>query len=169
MSPGRGIDPTHRTFVSYIDKSRERYLTLGYGNAYRWAHFETVPFSRLAKPLADTTVTLVTTAMPLPGAVEDELIARAVYSVPSDPPPEHLNTDGLFWDRQATHTDDLDSFFPVHRLQELAGERRVGRLARRLHCVPTEYSQRNTIERDAPEILARCREDGADAAILVPL
>jgi hypothetical protein len=35
--------------------------------------------------------------------------------------------------------------------------------------VPTEYSQRATSERDAPEILRRCREDGADAALLVPL
>jgi hypothetical protein len=35
--------------------------------------------------------------------------------------------------------------------------------------VPTEYSQRRTIEQDAPEILRRCREDEADAALLVPL
>ena len=169
MSTRRAVDPTHRTFVSYIDKSRDRYISLGYGNPYRWAYFDDVPFSRLAKPLADATVTLITTAMPMPGSTEDELIARAVHSIASDPPPAHLNTDGLFWDRQATHTDDLDSFFPLHRLQELVREHRIGRIARRLHCVPTEYSQRNTVERDAPQILARCREDGADAAILVPL
>jgi len=35
--------------------------------------------------------------------------------------------------------------------------------------VPTDYSQRRTIEQDAPEVLARCREDAADVALLVPL
>jgi len=35
--------------------------------------------------------------------------------------------------------------------------------------VPTDYSQRRTIEQDAPQILARCREDGVDVALLVPL
>jgi hypothetical protein len=33
--------------------------------------------------------------------------------------------------------------------------------------VPTNRSQRTTLEVDAPEIVARCREDAVDAAILV--
>jgi len=35
--------------------------------------------------------------------------------------------------------------------------------------VPTDYSQRRTLEQDAPEILRRCREDEVDVALLVPL
>ena len=46
---------------------------------------------------------------------------------------------------------------------------RIGSLAARFHGVPTEYSQRRTIEQDGPEILRRCREDEVDAALLVPL
>jgi hypothetical protein len=34
--------------------------------------------------------------------------------------------------------------------------------------VPTNRSQRHTLANDCPEVLARCREDGADVAILVP-
>ena len=169
MSGGRGVDPTHRTFVSYIDKSRDYYLARGYGNPYRWAHFDGVPFAPLARPLSEAVVTLITTAMPAPDTIADAQTLRSVYSMQSDNPPARLSTDGLFWDRQATHTDDLDSYFPVHRLQEFVRERRIGRLAARLHGVPTEYSQRCTTERDMPEILRRCREDGADAALLVPL
>jgi len=164
----RPVDPTHRTFVSYIDKSREYYAARGYDNPYRWAHFDEVPFAPLPRPLSQSVVTLITTAHYIPTEGETPSL-HAVYSVPSDDPPARLSTDGLFWDRQATHTEDLDSYFPVHRLQELAQQGRIGHLARRLHGVPTEYSQRQTKERDAPEILRRCREDGADAAILVPL
>lgn len=164
----RTVDPTHRTFVSYIDKSREYYAARGYRNPYRWAHFDDVPFASLPRPLSQTAVTLITTAHRIPAAGETPSL-DAVYSVPSDAPQTRLSTDGLFWDRLATHTDDLDSYFPVHRLQEFVREGRIGRLAQRLHGVPTEYSQRLTKERDAPEILRRCREDGAGAAILVPL
>ncbi len=165
MTERRGVDPTHRTFVSYIDKSREYYLARGYGNPYRWTCFADVPFTALRRPLSQSVVALITTAhegMEAPSF-------RHVYSVASDPAPARLSTDGLFWDRQATHTEDLDSYCPVHRLQELARAGRIGRLAPRLHGVPTEYSQRRTSEHDAPEILRRCEEDHVDAAILVPL
>ena len=164
----RAVDPTHRTFVSYIDKSREYYAARGHTNPYRWAHFEDVPFATLQRPLSQRAVALITTAHLIPS--EGELPSlHSVYSVASNAPPARLSTDGLFWDRDATHTNDLDSYCPVHRLQELAREGRIGQLARHLHGVPTEYSQRLTQERDAPEVLRRCREDGADAAILVPL
>ncbi len=165
MTEQRGVDPTHRTFMSYIDKSREYYLARGYANPYRWACFADVPFTPLRRPLSQSVVALITTA-------HEGLEApsfRSVYSVASDPAPVRLSTDGLFWDRQATHTDDLDSYCPVHRLQELARAGRIGQLAPRLHGVPTEYSQRRTVEHDAPEILRRSEEDHVDAAILVPL
>ena len=164
----RPVDPTHHTFVSYIDKSRDYYAARGYGNPYRWAHFEEVPFVTVQRALSQSVVTLITTAHLIPAEGETPSL-HTVYSVPSDDPPARLSTDGLFWDRNATHTEDLDAYFPVHRLQELVREGRIGRLARRLHGVPTEYSQRLTQERDAPDVLRRCREDGADAAILVPL
>ncbi len=165
----RGVDPTHRTFVSYIDKSREFYQARGYANPYRWACFDEVPFAPLTRPLAQSVVTLITTANPAYGEGDVVPPDRAVHSVPTDDPPPRLNTDGLFWDRTATHTDDLDSYFPVHRLQEFVRDGRIGRLAARLHGVPTEYSQRKTMQVDAPEVLRRCREDGVDAALLVPL
>jgi D-proline reductase (dithiol) PrdB len=164
----RTVDPTHRTFVSYIDKSREYYAARGYANPYRWATFEDVPFTPLKRPLSQTVVTLITTAHQIPAEGETPSL-HTVYSMPSQDPPARLSTEGLFWDREATHTEDLDSYFPVHRLQELAHEGRIGRLAPRLHGMPTEYSQRLTQERDAPELLHRCRQDGADATILVPL
>ena len=164
----RTVDPTHRTFVSYIDKSRDYYMARGYGNPYRWAQFADAPFAVLQRPLSQSVLTLITTAHLLTPEGETPWL-QTVYSIPSNDPPTRLSTDGLFWDRQATHTDDVDSYFPVHRLHEFVGEGRVGRLAQRLHGVPTEYSRRSTQERDAPEVLRRCREDGADAAILVPL
>ena len=45
----------------------------------------------------------------------------------------------------------------------------IGGLTPRFHSVPTDYSHRVTIGHDAPQILDRLVEDGADAALLVPL
>jgi hypothetical protein len=167
LAMNRPLDPTHRTFVSYIDKSREYYAARGTANPYRWAHFEEVPFAALPRPLSQCLVTLITTAHLIPAG--EHTWRHEVYSVASDRRPDGLTTDGLYWDRHATHTEDPESFFPLQRLHECARAGRIGGLARRLHGVPTEYSQRSTRERDAPEILRRCREDGADAALLVPL
>jgi hypothetical protein len=166
------VDRTRRTFVSYIDRTREFYLAQGYENPYAWAYFDEVPFTRHAAALSKCRLTLITTASPFQEERTSEgglPLPREVSSGPTDTPPARLYTDDLAWDREATHTDDLDSFFPIHRLHELVDAGRIGSLTARYHGVPTEYSQRRTMEQDAPEILRRCREDGADVALLVPL
>ena len=45
---------THRSYVSYIDKSREYYQAHGYDKPYSWAHHDAVPFAPLTKPLAQS-------------------------------------------------------------------------------------------------------------------
>ena len=163
---------THRSFVSYIDRTREFYAAQGYGKPYVWARNTDAPFTPLAKPLSESRVTVVTTAStwredePVDGVLRG---AKQVWSGATGAPPERLFTDDLAWDKAATHTRDVESYVPMKRLAELVREGRIGSLAARFHGVPTDYSQRRTIEQDAPEVLARCREDGVDVALLVPL
>jgi hypothetical protein len=156
------VDPAYRTFVSYIDKSREFYLARGYGNPYRWACFPTVPFAPLGKPLADCRVGLITTA----ARSRDDARAKQVFAAASDPPPGALYTDHLAWDKEATHTNDVESFLPIRRLGELG---RVGAVSPRFYGIPTQYSQSRTIEQDVPDVVRACREDELDAVLLVAL
>jgi D-proline reductase (dithiol) PrdB len=67
-----------------------------------------------------------------------------------------------------TTAEDPNTWFPLARLHEAVKAGRVGALTPRFHGAPTNRSQRVTLETDAPELLRRCREDGADAALLVP-
>ena len=152
--------------VSYMDRTRAFYEAQGFDRAYRWAHHDDTPWAPLARPLSQCTLGLVTTASRYPRA---ELEPRKVDSGDMADPPERLFTDDLSWDKQATHTDDVNSFCPFAPLEALVRAGRLGALAPRFHCVPTEYSQRATIDHDAPEILRRLREDGANIALLVPL
>jgi len=166
------VPTTHRTFVSYIDRTREFYAAQGYDKPYRWARNTDVPFARLPRPLSQCRVTLVTTASPFTTARPKDGVLRGekeVWSGPTDEPPKRLYTDDLAWDKEATHTDDVESFLPIERLREHAAAGRIGGLAARFHGVPTDYSQRRTVEIDAPEILRRCREDAVDVALLIPL
>jgi len=163
---------THRSFVSYIDRTREYYAAQGYDTPYRWAHHAAVPFAALAKPLSESRITVVTTASPYAGQHAREGVLRGekqVWSGETDVTPDRLYTDDLAWDKQSTHTDDVETFVPLGALRALVADGRIGSLAKRFHGVPTDYSQRRTREQDAPEILSRCREDGVDVALLVPL
>ena len=155
--------------VRYIDRTRAYYRALGYPSDYAWARFDTVPLARLAKPLSQARLGLVTTASPLDLGNRDAAGKRRVWSGPVSPAPAKLFTDNVAWDKESTHTDDRASFLPIEAVQELVEEGVVGALAVRFHGVPTEYSQRKTEEVDAPQVLARLRDDGADAALLSPL
>jgi len=162
----------HRSFISYIDRTREYYAAQGYERPYRWAHHTEVPFAKLVKPLAESRVTVVTTASPFSGQGAGEGVLRGskeVWSGETAVTPDRLYTDDLAWDKESTHTNDVESFVPLGSLRTLAKEGRIGSLAKRFHGVPTDYSQRRTLEQDAPEILARCREDEVDIALVVPL
>ena len=159
----------YRTFVSYIDRSREYYSAQGYTRPYTWAHFREVPFTKLDKSLSKCRVGLVTTAGRKDYLGSDQLLPRELYAMAADPIPSRLYTNHLFWDKKATHTDDVDSFIPFHRLTEFVAEGRIGSLSPRFYGVPTDYSQNRTINQDAPRILEWCREDKVDAVMLSAL
>jgi hypothetical protein len=150
--------------VRYIERTREYYRALGYAKDYVWAQHDEVPCVRLAKPLSASRIALITTASPA-----DFRGIKQVWSGPVSPPPARLVTANLAWDKESTHTDDRESFLPIEAASKLAAEGVFAGLTARFHGVPTEYSQRKTTEEDAPQVLRRLRDDGADAAILCPL
>ena len=152
--------------IGYMERTRRYYEAQGFEKAYAWAHFDDVPFTRLTKPVADSTLVLITTMALYDRNASD---VRHVESCSTHEPPDRLYGDDLSWDRTATHLNDRESYFPINMLNQLVRRGRIGALAERFHCAPTEYSQRRTRQADAPEILNRCREDGAEIALLVPI
>ena len=152
--------------VPYMEKTRLYYEAQGFDQPYMWAHNRSIPYTAPARPISESVLTLITTATL---HEREETERRDVMSGFLSSPPSRLFANELAWDRNATHLEDLNSYFPIDPLTELVADGRIGKLAARFHCVPTEYSQRCTNEMDAPEILRRCREDGVDAVLLVPL
>jgi hypothetical protein len=156
----------YRSYVSYMDRSREYYAAQGYTAPYAWAHFQEVPFIPLKKKLSQCRLGLVTTAGREEVEGGSQGSDRLLYAMPTQPVPTGLYTDHLFWDKKATHTDDLDSFLPLNRLTETAADSRIGSLSPRFYGVPTDYSQGRTVNSAVPQILEWCRQDGVDAVLL---
>jgi D-proline reductase (dithiol) PrdB len=162
--------------IPYMTRTRDWYLALGYGNPYRWAHYAEVPFTPLAKPLAEMTVALLTTASPYDPSKGEQGVGAPynaeakfykVYS--GDVTIDHdVRISHVAIDRKNTTMEDSNTWFPLPAMRAAAAARRIGRLAPRFHGIPTNRSQRHTIEVDCPEVLRRCKEDGVEAAVLVP-
>ena len=64
---------------------------------------------------------------------------------------------------------DVNTYFPLTRLREFQAEGVLGSLATDFFRLKENYSQRKTMEVDAPEVLRRCREDDVDVALLTPV
>jgi D-proline reductase (dithiol) PrdB len=161
--------------IPYMQRTHAWYAALGYDEPYRYAQFDDVPFQPLARPLRDCVLTLVTTAAPYqpdkgpqgPGAAYN---AAAKFFVPysGDTARDHdLRISHVAIDRKHASMEDSNCWFPLPLMRHWARQGRF-RLAARFHGAPTNRSQRHTIDVDAPAIVQRCREDGVDAAVLVP-
>ena len=80
------------SYVRYIDRTKAYYKAEGYEKPYQWANFDTVPFTPLKKPLAESRVALVSTSEIAGRTWEDQRMpqekgeAQNVYGVPTDTP-----------------------------------------------------------------------------------
>jgi len=166
----------HDVPIPYLQRIRTYYQTLGYGPPYEWAHYADVPVHPLDKLLSQCRLTIITTAAPYqpgkgdqgPGARYNS--AAKFYTVYSGNTAEDhdLRVSHVAIDRIHTTAEDPATYFPLTELRRVAASGRIGPLAQRFHGLPTNRSHRTTLEVDCPEIVARCKADGVDAAILVP-
>jgi hypothetical protein len=170
-----GFAPDYDSPVPYMQRTRDYYAAIGYTTPYRWAHYIDAPFQPLKKPLKDSTLALVTTAAFYqsdkgdqgPGAAYNA--GAKFYTVYSgDSSADHdTRISHIGYDRKHTTAKDSNTWFPLPLMRAFEAQGRF-KLAKRFHGAPTNRSQRVTLETDAPEILARCRQDQVDAALLVP-
>jgi hypothetical protein len=162
--------------IHYMARTRAYYAAIGYTTPYRWAHYTSAPFQPLRKPLAQSRVTIITTAAPYDPAKGDQGPGAsynggakfyAVYD--GDTSQQHdLRISHIAYDRIHTSAEDSGTWFPLPQLIKASAGGRIGEVAPRFFGAPTNRSHRVTIETDAPDILARCKADGVDAAVLVP-
>jgi D-proline reductase (dithiol) PrdB len=173
---GFGFAATHDAPIAYMQRIRDYYQTLGFGQPYVWAHYAQVPFAPLKTELSRASVAIITTAAPYQPDKGDQgprapyNAAAKFYQVYSgDSARDHdLRISHVGIDRKHTTAEDAGSYFCLPLLREAAAQGRIGALAARFHGLPTNRSHRVTLSIDCAEIVARCKADGVDAALLLP-
>ncbi|MBU3574641.1 reductase [Polynucleobacter sp. UK-Mo-2m-Kol15] len=162
--------------VRYIERTRSYYLGLGYETPYVWAHYIDVPFTPLQKPLNQSILGLVTTAVPFdaskgPQGPAAPYNAAAKFYAPyfrSIDEDADLRIAHVGIDRQNANMQDSNCWFPLAAAKRAATNRRIQSLSKHFYGLPTNRSQRHTIEIDAPLILNKLRDDHVDVAVLIP-
>lgn len=162
--------------VRYIERTRSYYLGLGYDNPYVWAHFIDVPYTPLIKPLNQSVVGLITTAVPFDADKGPQGQGAPYNATAKFYQPYQMSIDGdidlriahVGIDRKNANMEDSNCWFPLEAAKRSLGLGRIGSLSPHFYGLPTNRSQRYTLEVDAPIILQMLLNDKVDVAVLVP-
>ena len=177
-APLQWIDAFRAGYAPWFKTARpliERHDYAAAFKTYPWPTFIESPWTELEKPLASARLAVVTTGglyrpgvdRPFDGdAPEGDASYRAI------PRETALATLGIAHPHFAHEVAraDMNTIFPLERLEELVRAGALGDLA------PTHYSTMGyatdaarLAETTAPAIAARMREEGVDAALVVPV
>jgi hypothetical protein len=135
-----------------------------------------VPFTPLQKPLNQSTLGLVTTAVPFdaskgpqgPGAPYN---AAAKFYDPYECSIDEnveLRIAHVGVDRLNANMEDGNCWFPIGAAKRAVAKGRIQSLSQHFYGLPTNRSHRHTLEIDAPFILSKMRADHVDLAVLIP-
>jgi hypothetical protein len=162
--------------VRYIERTQSYYLGLGYDNPYAWAHYIDVPFSPLKKPLHQSILGLITTAVPFDAANGHQGPGAPYNAAAKFYQPYQKSVDGdidlriahVGIDRKNADMEDANCWFPLAAAKRAVKTQRIQALSPYFYGLPTNRSQRHTLEIDAPIILEMLRADKVDVAVLIP-
>ena len=162
--------------IRYIERTRNYYLGLSYDNPYVWAHYIDAPFTPLQRPLNQSVLGLITTAVPYDAANGDQgpgapYNATAKFYQPYQKPIDgeiDLRIAHVGVDRINANMEDSNCWFPLAAAKRAVGKGRLKALSPHFYGLPTNRSQRHTLEIDAPLILEMLRADQVEVAVLIP-
>lgn len=162
--------------IRYIERTRNYYLGLGYDNPYVWAHYIKVPFTHLQKPLSQSVLGLITTAVQFDPSKGDQgpgapYNAAAKFYEPYKTPinqKQDLRIAHVGIDRKNANMEESACWFPLAAARRVVEMGRLQMVSPNFYGLPTNRSQRHTLEIDAPIILKMLRADNVDVAILIP-
>jgi D-proline reductase (dithiol) PrdB len=151
------------------------WLSSVWARHHRFVESTAVPWARLARPVRQSIIALVTTAgvhldSDSPFDMADADGDPSFREFPSDIDPRRLTITHKYYDHAAADRD-INVVLPLDRLRELVAEGQVGGIAPRVYSFMGHIDGRHLatlIGQTAPAVAQRLREDGADAVFLTP-
>lgn len=158
--------------IKYVEALNRYYRSQG-NPPYRWTVNDTAPFTPLAKPLSDATVTMLTSGgISLCSVAPFDPMARNDHRL-DEIAQDASTSDFQIHDAYYNHSDanvDLNCQFPLDRLREMAEAGEIGRVARRFWSgfMGRIYDRTRVMEETAPAFAAELHKDEVDLLIAVP-
>ncbi|PKQ16922.1 MAG: hypothetical protein CVT67_01900 [Actinobacteria bacterium HGW-Actinobacteria-7] len=150
--------------------------TLAFMRTYPWRRIDPVPWTPLAKPLAECRVALVSSAATmLPGDDPFDYSGKAgdptFRLIPSGTDPQTLvETHPSSSFDHSGMAEDMNVAFPLDRIRELAESGRIGGVAPRHVSFEGYLPAPGRLRKEtAPEAARLLAEDGVDVALLFPV
>jgi D-proline reductase (dithiol) PrdB len=157
--------------VDYIDFTRASYSALGFAE-YRWVQSDApAPWSAPRRPLAQSRLALIASggiyaAGQIAFHFRDDTSFRRI---PTDVATADLRIAHFAYDTGDARRD-ANVVFPIDTLRRLVASGEVGSLTRHaLTFMGGIYSSRRVRDEMAPAMARILQEEGADAALLVPV
>ncbi len=158
--------------IDYVACLDEMYQSQGFP-PYRWSQFDSSPWCTFDRGLEETRLALVSSAgifrndqQPFdPWAVND----LSFRQIPVDTPLDRLQLHHNYFDHRDARKD-LNCVFPIERLKEMAEEGSIGSLVPEAITLGMgRLYKRTALQKETvPKFVEVLRENGAEAALLVP-
>lgn len=158
--------------IKYVDALNDYYGAMG-NPPYRWTVNATAPLHRLDKPLADCTVSLLTSGgvsqCSMPAFNPDARNDHRLDPIAADVSARDFQIHDSYYD----HSDadqDINCIFPVERLRELAAAGEIGAVADRLWSgfMGRIYNRSKVLEESAPAFAQALFDDRVDILVAAP-
>ena len=158
--------------ISYVEGLARHYGAMGHP-PYQWTINETAPLHRLAKPLHECRVTMLTSGgISLCSAPGFDPLARNDHRLDAIPVDARA-TDFQIHDAYYDHADadrDINCQFPIDRLREMVAAGEIGSLAPRFWSgfMGRIYNRSKVLNESGPQFAAELARDQVDLLIAVP-
>ncbi|MCK6542275.1 hypothetical protein L6Q79_06280 [bacterium] len=150
-------------------------MNFDYLNDQAWIVNQDIPWKHLSKDLSEVRIAIITTAglymwkTQKPFSFEDEIPDVSFREIPNSVTQETVRVSHRYMDLFGSAGVDINSVFPIHRLQEMVSEKRIGGLAETHYSVMGEVRDpRLFIEDCMPKILKLLQKQLVDVVLVTP-
>ncbi len=158
--------------INYVDELNSHYGSMGFP-PYKWTVNESAPLTKLAKPLSECRVTLLTSGgishCSMPGFDPDARNDHRLDEVGHDVGSGDFDINDSYYNHDDAD-QDINCIFPIDRLREMADTGRIGAIAPRFWSgfMGRIYDRTRLINESIPAFIRELRQDEIDILVTAP-
>ena len=158
--------------IRYVDELNRHYAAQGHP-PYQWTVNESAPLTRLKKPRAQCTVTMLTSGgvshCSMPGFDADARNDHRLDAVGREADSKDFEINDSYYNHDDAN-QDINCVFPIDRLRELQTDGLIGEIAPRFWSgfMGRIYDRTRLVNESIPAFIRELRQDEIDILVTAP-